>query len=589
MPLPQYSIMRNMSKRTLWGLFLAIFLLGAFLRFWWISDIPVGLYIDEAMNGNNALEALQTRNFKLFYPENNGREGLFINLQALALSLLGREPWVLRSVSAVIGTLTILGIFLLCLEIFTKEHFLERTKKLKEDGTFHAMYRLHDSQIIALLAAFFLATSYWHLNFSRIGFRAIFVPLLTTFGFYFLLRGLRRGGIFDLTLGGLITGLGFHTYIAFRVVPGIAAIPILWYLRVWWKNRKILLPEGGPKKPCIPCSIVLFAIMAVVIALPIGLYFFDNPQDFSGRSGQVSVLAADNPAYQLARSSVLTGAMLFFFGDCNWRHNLPCKPELNPFVALSFAVGLMAMIGMLLRKRWREDNIESIHAGPMEIVMLFVWIALMSLPAVLTKEGLPHALRSIGMIPPVIIIAAFGAWWLLDRALEWFEGQKGKYPNFSHQLSRIQKEIVVLAALSLLFIPVITYRDYFLRWAFKPNTHEAFTVSLLNLGNFLERLPRSTQKYVVVNSIPWVRVRGYPMEAQPIMFATETMREENREQKNIRYLNTEELSALEILPGQKAIIAIVDPKDKKTFELLKNKFPEMKIKAPADFIIFETQ
>src|SRR3989338_2862659 len=285
-PLPQYSIMRNMSKRTLWGLFLAIFLLGAFLRFWWIRDIPVGLYIDEAMNGNNALEALQTRNFKLFYPENNGREGLFINLQALALSLLGREPWVLRSVSAVIGTLTILGIFLFCLEIFTKEHFLERTKKLKEDGTFHAMYRLHDSQIIALLAAFFLATSYWHLNFSRIGFRAIFVPLLTTFGFYFLLRGLRRGGIFDLTLGGLITGLGFHTYIAFRVVPGIAAIPILWYLRVWWKNRKILLPEGGPKKPCIPCSIVLFAIMAVVIALPIGLYFFDNPQDFSGRSGQ---------------------------------------------------------------------------------------------------------------------------------------------------------------------------------------------------------------------------------------------------------------------------------------------------------------
>lgn len=581
-----------MTKRTLWGFFFAIFLLGAFLRFWWITDIPLGLYIDEAMNGNNALEALETGKFKLFYPENNGREGLFINIQAIAISLLGGAPWVLRSVSATIGTLTILGIFLLCLELFSKDHFETRTKKLNEDGGFHALYRLHDSKIIALLAAFFLATSYWHLNFSRIGFRAIFVPLLTTFGFYFLLRGLRRGGIFDLTLGGLITGLGFHTYIAFRVVPGIVAIPMLWHLRLWWKNRKIptrenLQTDSTQKKPCAPCSIILFTIMTILIALPIGLYFLDNPQDFSGRTGQVSVFAADNPLYQLARSKVLTISMLFFSGDCNWRHNFPCKPELNPFVSIFFAAGVFVMIALLFRKKWREKNLESIHAGPMEIVMLFAWIALMSLPAVLTKEGLPHALRSIGMIPPIMAIAAFGAWWLLDRGIEWFERQKGLYPQFGHQLSRIQKELVVLAALALLFMPVVTYRDYFLRWANRPNTYEAFTTNLWNLGVFLEMLPRQTHKYIVVNSVPWVRVRGYPMEAQPVMYATNTLREGGREEKNIHYLNTEDIQKLELIPGQKSIIAVIDPADKKTIGELKNKFPEMKIKVPADFIIFQ--
>ena len=625
-----------MKKLVFLILFLLIFLLGAFLRFWWIGDIPLGLYVDEAMNGNNALEALQTGEFKIFYPENNGREGLFINIQALAMRIFGREPWVLRSVSALIGTLTTIGIYLLSREIFIKERFRERNRKLEERGETHAFFRLHDSRIIALLAAFFLATSYWHLNFSRIGFRAILVPLLTTFGFYFLLRGLRRGGIFDLALGGVIIGLGFHTYIPFRVVPAIAAIPMFWHLRLWWKNeaptRKlvgikrnsseaeyllwyILLRQGfgglfsspssdqqagrysakenkkttmpeGIKRSCVPCAIVLFVIMATLAAAPMGLHFLENPQDFSGRTGQVSIFTADNPFFQLARSGILTVAMLFVFGDCNWRHNLPCSPELNPMVAISFLAGFLAMAMLLFRRQWRKDHLESIHAGPMEIVMLLVWVLVMALPAVLTKEGLPHALRSLGMIPPVMIIAGFGAWWLVDKALEWLESQKPKWPQHLSQISRVQKELVALAIFSLLFIPVKTYRDYFGVWAHKQNTYEAFTTSIYNLGKFLDKLPVETEKLVVVNTIPWVRVRGLPMEAQPVMFATQTFREENRTKKNSRYLNTEDIASLELVPDKKAVIAIINDKDKPTIRGLERRFPAMRVSAPGDFIIF---
>ena len=96
-----------MKKKEI-TLLIMIVAIGIFFRFWHITEIPLGLYPDEAMNGNNALEALADSHFKLFYPENNGREGLFINIQALSLYFFGNVPWALRIVSALFGTLTIL-------------------------------------------------------------------------------------------------------------------------------------------------------------------------------------------------------------------------------------------------------------------------------------------------------------------------------------------------------------------------------------------------------------------------------------------------------------------------------------------------
>ncbi len=109
-----------MSKKVIWGL-VAIMALAVFFRLWQINSIPPGLYPDEAMNGNNALEAIHTGDYKVFYPENNGREGLFINIQALSIKIFGNEPWALRLVSALFGILTVLGVFFLARELFKKD------------------------------------------------------------------------------------------------------------------------------------------------------------------------------------------------------------------------------------------------------------------------------------------------------------------------------------------------------------------------------------------------------------------------------------------------------------------------------------
>ena len=102
-------IVNKKVRSAVWFWLILILVIATFFRLWQIQTIPPGLYPDEAMNGNNALEALDTGDFKVFYSENNGREGLFINIQAIFLWLFGNKPWVLRLPSVIFGLFTVLG------------------------------------------------------------------------------------------------------------------------------------------------------------------------------------------------------------------------------------------------------------------------------------------------------------------------------------------------------------------------------------------------------------------------------------------------------------------------------------------------
>lgn len=263
---------------THYSLLIIILIISVFLRFYNLmpqaGGLPPGLYSDEAIDGNNALEALSTAplagGFKVFYPENNGREGLFMNIQAIFLKFLmpfypGSEPWMLRIVSAIFGLLTVLGVYFLAKELFSKK--------------------------IALLASFFIATSFWHINFSRISFRAIMAPFFLVWAIYFLSLVLRqikeqkpaKFYALNSAIAGIFYGLGFYSYIAYRATPLLILIILLFY---WFKNkekevhRKILLSTG------------YFLLATFIIILPLSLYFLHNPQDFFGRTSQISVLSS---------------------------------------------------------------------------------------------------------------------------------------------------------------------------------------------------------------------------------------------------------------------------------------------------------
>ncbi len=121
-----------MSNYKIVLVLIVILSIAGFLRLYQITTVPPGLYPDEAIGGNQGLEAFRTGNFKLFYPENNGRSGLFINLQGLSAGVLGAnspsqilqgktwegKPWTLRFPSAILGILTVLGLYFLAKELF---------------------------------------------------------------------------------------------------------------------------------------------------------------------------------------------------------------------------------------------------------------------------------------------------------------------------------------------------------------------------------------------------------------------------------------------------------------------------------------
>ncbi len=468
------------------SLLIAILIIAAFLRLYNITQLPPGLYPDEAMNGNNALEALSTGppagGFKVFYPENNGREGLFINIQAMFLKFLmpfnndNPEPWMLRLASAIFGILTVLGLYFLAKELFKSEK-------------------------IALLSSFFLATSFWHINFSRIGFRAIMAPFFAVWAFYFLLKALNSDKYkLASVIGGISLGLGFHSYIAFRAMPAAAIIAWVFY---WFKNKDKVFRKK------IIISAILFTVSALIMFAPLGIYFLKHPQDFFGRTTQVSVMSSPSPVKILGLNVLKTAGMFNFAGDWNWRHNYAGKPELFWPIGIMFATGLFLGIYYLFKKEERTP-----------FVILFFWLVIAALPVVVSQEGIPHALRSILLIPPAFILAGFGG----VRLYQWAT----KYGFFA----KIRKPIVVIF---LILLIAESYTAYFILWGKNYNTQGAFAADYAQIGRELRNLPKELPKYVIIEA-NGVDVRGIPMPAQTVMFLTDTFTPEKQKEKNLFYV-----------------------------------------------------
>lgn len=506
-------------------LFLLIILtIASFFRFWKLSIIPPGLYPDEAINGNEAI----TLSGRVFYPENNGREGLFVNLISLSFAIFDPSIWAMRFVSAIIGVLTVLGLYLLTKELINQ-----------------AMDNKKQETRIALLASFFLAVSFWHINFSRIVFRAILLPFILVFAFYFLFRGFRTQKNHHFIISGIFLGLGFYTYISYRFVVLLMGIVLFsWYF--------IYKKQGSGK------WFLLFAVccllFTVLVALPIGIYFLKNPGDFLGRATPISVFVTENPLKEFGKSLVLHLALFNFYGDPNWRHNFSGSPQLFWPIGIFFLVGMGLSIKKIVEALRKKDCLLfAVHC------FLLSWFFIMLLPGVLTYEGVPHALRTIGVIPSVYIFAALGGNYLYD----WLN-------------NKINNKRLIFVFCSLFFV-LLTFTQlykYFFCWGQHPEVANAFSKDYVDLGNYLNSLPQDVQKYVIVNRsgvpVPWPD--GLPMPAQTPMFIERT----KFGKTNSSYLLPDRLNEIKI-DERKTIILLVAFDEGLLWEL-KARFPQGEIR-----------
>ncbi|MEI7749535.1 MAG: glycosyltransferase family 39 protein [Candidatus Moraniibacteriota bacterium] len=452
------------SRVVFWSVFALIVIAGFGLRFYDIESLPSGLYPDEAMNGTNALDANRTGDYKIFYPDNQGREGLFINIQALSIKAFGSNMTALKLPSAIFGALAILGIGLLAWELFR-------------------------SRYAALIAAFLVATSYWAINFSRIGFRAIMVPFVLSFSFYFFFRGLRKERFLPFILSGLFFGTGLNTYTAFRLAPFILILllPFLFlsydsFFKRFWKHA------------------LVFVLFAALTAAPMFYTFAIHPELFLSRADNVSVFSHNHKDLwgTLGKTISLSLIKYNFVGDQNWRHNYPPYPILDPIVGTCFLGGLLFSLGMflkILRARLRTK-----HPDTELVAHAFLLVAFISMlaPEFLTNEGLPHALRSIGTQPAVFLFATIPLLFLFRKA--------------SH--SKGGTKVAILITLTLILGVSASWNivKYFVFWRNRPEQHTSFNENYRNMAEYLVSLPKETQKYVVPDSF---------IAVQPIIFLTD--------------------------------------------------------------------
>ncbi len=481
----------GMSRKSLIATgFLFILAVAIFFRFAWLRSTPPGLYPDEAMNGVDALKAIesapsagppaQAGGFKFFYPDNNGREGLFINLQAASISLFGNKPWALRAVSGVFGVLAVVGLFFLG--------------------------RLLWGTRIALLSSYLMAIGFWAVNFSRIGFRAIMLPAILLWSFYFLWLGIKKGKSWPILVAGLVFGLGFHSYISFRIAPLVLVIlfVIFWARRTY--ARDVLWRWAG-----------MFFMGAIITASPLLFYYAQNPNDFLGRAVQVSIFEEASPITALGGAVVKTLGMFNFSGDQNWRHNFDSRALLYWPVGIGFLVGIIILAGRLRRKYGAENH------------FLLVWFLVMLIPNFLASEGAPHALRALGAQPAVYIVAAIG----LLKIYDWIRERlnRAMIPN------RLKVEFAILALATLGFIGVWEGRTYFVKWASHPETENAFSARLVDAAEFL-KITSAKSKYFIVNEKGVLVDDGLYIPAMSVKFLTWDMRDK------VNFLNVENVGKL---------------------------------------------
>jgi 4-amino-4-deoxy-L-arabinose transferase-like glycosyltransferase len=353
-----------------WVPLLLVIAMATALRFWALGGIPPGLYHDEAFNGLDALGVLEGER-PIFFEANNGREPLFIYLVALSVAALGRSPGAIRIVAAVLGTLTIPATYLMAKAMFNRR--------------------------IGLLAAAITGLTLWHVNLSRIGFRAVAMPLLVALTLWQLWLGFKDGSKRHFLAGGLLYGLTFYTYLAARFT--IVALAFF--------GLYLILKGHAQSFENARHGALAFVLAALVVSAPLMVYVATHGGAFLGRVGQVSIF---NPAINegdfwgtLLRHTGKTLLMFTNRGDFIPRHNVPLRPVFDPVLSAFFLLGVI--LGL---RRFRQSA---------EHALVLIWLTAMLLPTMLAEDA-PHFLRSVGILPVAFVVPAIGLdslWRFLEK------------------------------------------------------------------------------------------------------------------------------------------------------------------------------
>lgn len=375
---------RNKLKLGRWKLPLMLFIVsfGLLFRIYQLKNIPPGFFADEASIGYNAFtlvnfgsdEAgnkmpLLFQNFGNFY-----RPGVSIYIAALFVKPLGLSEGVVRLPTALIGTLTVVFIYLVTKLLF-------------------------DSEVIAFISAISLAISPWHIHMSRIGQEFVYLPFFILVSLFMFLLGLKRKSNIILPVSFILFGISLYTY-----VPAYFLIPLLMLGLLLVYRKELLTVKKG-----LFCGLVLSTIISLPLlaGIPAGKTF--------SRYSQLSTTNGNKPLEEIVSKTVKTYAdhfsinFLFKDGDIGYPGHFITRFSVRGLGELYWIQMPLIILGIiyLIKK----------HSKNSAVVALFLLIY--PLPSSLVPfadGGGPFAMRSILGVIPFQMLTGVGTFYAIQVA-----------------------------------------------------------------------------------------------------------------------------------------------------------------------------
>jgi hypothetical protein len=414
------TLERPGAKRLEWLLVSALLIVGAFFRLYRLASQPLSLWLDESLAGLNALEIIEGKSAPIWgmtpldrwRPDWVKTSNLYLYYVVAVFKVFGTGFWGLKMVSVLPAIASVVAAYYL---------FKEMT-----------------SAPIALVSAFLMAVSQWHVTVSRWGWDAVLMCFLQLVSYWLLLKGFNTGKKLYFAMSGVVMGLCLYTYVASWIALAIALSLLL---------LRSLLERGGFSDHF--GNAILFFTPCLATFAPLGIYYWFHPSDLVVRTSEVSIMKAiqDAGSYYPAWESLVKYALMFNYqGDANAIHNFPREPVLDFVTAIFFVLGL-AYYGKL----WKNS-----HNG-----FAILWLALGLQAGLLSDPATsPHAYRTV-MVSPVVYFIAGTAAVLSIGAL-----RKG-LRDLSYK-----ETISVLAGVALLgYVALSNYSTYFVR---RPKSREVW-------------------------------------------------------------------------------------------------------------------
>ncbi|HOX96106.1 MAG TPA: glycosyltransferase family 39 protein [Candidatus Woesebacteria bacterium] len=377
--------------------------LGALLRFAFLDRLPVSPNWDEVSHGYNAYSILKTgmdewgKPFPLIFRAfGDYKLPLYIYLSTIPVAIFGLNIFAIRFISALSGTLAILGIFLLSKILFPDKVFRVAKRQIKMEH----------------LAAFLLAISPWHFFVSRPALEANLSLTLIIFGFYYFIRFVKSQS--SLIPSVFLLGLSLHSYNTARIfVPLMVVASFIVFRRSIFSKQKFMSLFRNFKSvlavllALLFSGLVLYQVYAgegtaryekVKILSPATVFQIGEQRAASTLSPLLAKLIHNRPLYlvtTVTKNYLGYFSPQFFFQTwgAQFQFAIPNTNLLTVPVYLLMCLGFILCLPRLKTK----ENYR----------FLYLWLLLSPVAASLTIDP-PQALRPNPMIPALIIFASLG-------------------------------------------------------------------------------------------------------------------------------------------------------------------------------------